>query len=445
MVLTDSTFSMSYIYKGQEKLAFEKSLIRLMNQTIPDIKLRAGMRTLTQYRVFQDSTSKLECGITEYTKSGLDGSLNVLKRPLGESPLAVAINGASSDLRSETGNMAVIIFSDGEDMDKAPIDAARSMKGQYGQRVCIYAVHIGDSDVGFKLLEKVAAEGACGFVVKGDSVVSAQGMADFVEKVFLTSAKPEVDSDGDGVPDSRDKCPGTPAGVSVDRDGCPLDSDRDGVPDYLDKCPDTPAGVQVDRSGCPLDSDGDGVPDYLDKCPDTPRGKKVDKDGCHTEEMKVEREAPAVVDSDGDGVPDAADKCPDTPKGVKVDKDGCPIQEKVRITLDVKFDTGKAVIKPRYHKEIKKLADFMIKYPETKATIEGHTDNVGKEAANVKLSQARADSIKNYLVKKFKIAPSRLEAVGYGPKKPIASNKTADGRQKNRRVEAEIDTVVMKK
>lgn len=475
MVLTDSTFSMSYIYKGQEKLAFQKNLIRLMNQTIPDIPLRAGMRSLTQYRIFEDSTSRLEYGIVEYTKSGLDSSLQVLKRPLGLSPLEKAIDGASSDLRSEKGNMAVIIFSDGEDMDNAPVDAAKRMKSQYGNRVCISAVHIGDSETGKKLLEKIVAQGECGVLVKGDDVATPRGMTDFVEKVFLTSAKPDYDSDGDGVPNSRDKCPGTPAGVKVDKDGCPLDadgdgvpdyldacpdtpsgvkvdrsgcpldSDRDGVPDYLDACPNTPVGVKVDRNGCPLDSDGDGVPDYLDKCPGTPSGKIVDKDGCHTEEMKVEREAAVVVDSDNDGVPDTMDKCPDTPKNVVVDKDGCPVKEKVRITLKVQFDTGKWDIKPKYHDEIKKFADFMIKNPDTKVTIEGHTDNVGKESANIKLSQARADSIKNYLVKNFKIDPSRLKAIGYGPTKPIASNKTAEGRQKNRRVEAEIESFVIKK
>ena len=156
----------------------------------------------------------------------------------------------------------------------------------------------------------------------------------------------EQDSDNDGVPDSRDKCPGTPAGVAVDKDGCPLDSDKDGVPDYLDKCPGTPLGVAVDKDGCPLDSDKDGVPDYLDKCPGTPAGVAVDKDGC-------------PLDSDKDGVPDYLDKCPGTPIGTPVDKDGCPIPpQKVSITLAIEFDTGKADIKSKYHDEIAKVAEF---------------------------------------------------------------------------------------
>ena len=99
----------------------------------------------------------------------------------------------------------------------------------------------------------------------------------------------------------------------------------------------------------------------------------------------------------------------------------------------VEFDSGKAIVKPKYNNDIKKVADLMKEYPDATAVIEGYTDNVGKEAANVELSQRRADSIKAYLVKKFGIDISRIKAVGYGPNKPVASNATKEGRQKNRR------------
>jgi OOP family OmpA-OmpF porin len=245
-----------------------------------------------------------------------------------------------------------------------------------------------------------------------------------------------VDSDGDGVPDDLDKCPDTPKGTKVDKNGCPVitdrDSDGDGVWDSLDKCPDTPKGVKVDKDGCPLviegDRDGDGVPDSLDKCPDTPKGVSVDKNGC-------------PLDSDGDGVPDYLDKCPDTPKGVTVDKDGCPLPKKVSISLSIEFDSGKATIKPQYDEEIKKVADFMTTYPETTAVIEGHTDNVGKEASNVRLSTRRAESVKAYLVEKFGIASARLTAKGFGSSQPVADNATPAGRQKNRRINAVIETM----
>jgi len=122
------------------------------------------------------------------------------------------------------------------------------------------------------------------------------------------------DKDRDGVVNRKDKCPGTPLGVKVDKHGCPIDSDGDGIPDYLDKCPDTPKGAIgfVDMNGCPLDSDGDSIPDYLDKCPNTPKEAIgfVDKKGC-------------PLDTDADGIPDYLDKCANTPAGMKVDSVGC--------------------------------------------------------------------------------------------------------------------------
>jgi OOP family OmpA-OmpF porin len=118
-----------------------------------------------------------------------------------------------------------------------------------------------------------------------------------------------------------------------------------------------------------------------------------------------------------------------------------PVQEKVSIMLNVKFDTAKSVVKGKYHNDIKRVADFMKTYPETNAAIEGHTDNVGNAEYNGGLSNDRANSVRQYLIDKFGIDASRLTAVGYGLNRPIADNNTEEGRQKNRRVEAVIETV----
>ena len=174
----------------------------------------------------------------------------------------------------------------------------------------------------------------------------------------------------------------------------PADSDRDGVIDELDRCPNTPVGVKVDRKGCPLDSDKDGVADYLDKCPDTPAGVKVDSDGCP---LPKNCNKPAVV--------------------------------------EIAFDTNKAVIKAKYHAELDKIGSFLKEFPKSGVAIDGQTDSVGSEKLNKKLSQARAESVRNYIIAKFGIDGSRLSAKGYGPAKPIASNKDAAGRAKNRRIE----------
>ncbi|MDA8163898.1 MAG: OmpA family protein, partial [Desulfobacteraceae bacterium] len=207
------------------------------------------------------------------------------------------------------------------------------------------------------------------------------------------------------------------------------DGDGDGVPDYLDKCPGTPPGVPVDAVGCPRDSDGDGVPDYLDKCPKTPPGVPVDAVGCSR-------------DSDGDGVPDDLDACPGTPKGIKVDDRGCPLplKEKTAVDLRIQFDFNKADIKPIYRKQLENVAIFLLAYPKAKAVIEGHTDAEGTEAYNLKLSRLRAERVKQYLVSRFGIAPSRLITRGFGQRMPVASNGTPEGREKNRRSVAVIST-----
>ena len=121
-----------------------------------------------------------------------------------------------------------------------------------------------------------------------------------------------------------------------------------------------------------------------------------------------------------------------------------PMKEVARITLHVEFDFAKSIIKNEYHNNIKQAADFMKANPEIYAEIIGHTDNIGKEGFNVLLSQSRANNVRKYIIDKFRIKASRINAIGYGSHQPIASNTTAKGRQKNRRVEAVFEVVLMK-
>ena len=118
-----------------------------------------------------------------------------------------------------------------------------------------------------------------------------------------------------------------------------------------------------------------------------------------------------------------------------------PVKEKVTIRLNVQFDTNKAVVKEKYHDEIKRVADFMKEFPDTTAVIEGHTDNIASAAYNQKLSEKRANSVRQYLIDKFGIDSSRITATGYGLTKPTASNDTEEGRQKNRRIDAVMEAI----
>jgi len=243
------------------------------------------------------------------------------------------------------------------------------------------------------------------------------------------------DTDGDGIKDDEDLCPGTPRGLIVDQFGCPVDNDNDGVPDYMDKCPNTPAGIPVNTDGCPVDSDGDGVPDYLDLCRNTPEGVPVDKRGC-------------PFDEDKDGVPDYLDKCPGTPIGVEVDKRGCQLEimkkdlpEITNLVLsgEVNFEVGKSSLLPLAKLELDKLVQVMVKNPATRWKVEGHTDITGSYSLNKRLSYERALSVANYLNLNG-ISRSRMELNGFGPDKPIADNSTESGRLMNRRVEITLIT-----
>ena len=229
------------------------------------------------------------------------------------------------------------------------------------------------------------------------------------------------DTDGDGIEDSKDSCPNE-AGTA-EMNGCP-DTDGDGIADKDDKCP-TVAGLKA-LSGCP-DADGDGVTDADDKCPTT-AGPAANQ-GC------------PWPDTDGDGVLDKDDKCPSL-KGT-VANSGCPeVSEEVQKTLNayaktILFDTGKSSIKSQSEAVLGDIIKILKEYPNSKFTVEGHTDSVGSDALNQKLSDERASSVKNYLVTNG-IEAARLSSMGYGESKPIDSNSTSKGRANNRRVEINL-------
>jgi OOP family OmpA-OmpF porin len=245
------------------------------------------------------------------------------------------------------------------------------------------------------------------------------------EPVVLEPPKPPVDTDKDGIIDSLDKCPTVPGLAKYQ--GCPVpDTDKDGINDEEDKCP-TVFGL-ARYQGCPIpDTDKDGINDEEDKCPTVAGLARYQ--GC------------PLVDTDNDGVPDEDDKCPTVP-GPK-ENNGCPdikpdVIKKVDYAANnIYFATGKYVLLDKSFKGLKEVAQILKDNPQLKMSIDGHTDNVGTDVSNQKLSENRAGAVKKYLVK-LGVDESRLIVTGYGESQPIADNKTAAGRQKNRRVEMKL-------
>ncbi len=252
---------------------------------------------------------------------------------------------------------------------------------------------------------------------------------------------PVPDSDGDGIADGSDGCPNRPEDVDTfeDDDGCPdRDNDGDDIGDFSDACP-LEAGRRA-YSGCPfVDNDEDGIDASVDSCPDAKEDddRFEDDDGCPDD------------DNDRDGIVDTRDKCPEVPEAINgiEDDDGCPDEgdgsvqltgNRIEILERVYFDTSRASIKPRSHSVLDQVASVMKAHPDIRRLrVRGHTDARGSEKSNLKLSQQRAVSVKEYLVNQ-EVEAERLSARGYGETHPIASNDTAEGRAKNRRVEFHI-------
>lgn len=244
---------------------------------------------------------------------------------------------------------------------------------------------------------------------------------------------PDLDNDKDGVSDLADACPGQSEDVDgfQDQDGCPeLDNDGDEMTDVKDQCPNAAEDRDgfEDLDGCPdIDNDHDGVADSVDQCVLEPQGVKGLK-GC------------PMRDADGDNIPDDLDQCPNEGEILNgyQDADGCPdkapVEEKTLILKGVNFETGKAKLTPESLPVLDDIAAQLQAATNIVLEVSGHTDNRGNAAKNTALSESRAQAVADYLISKG-ISKDRLSVKGFGSTRPVATNKTAEGRMQNRRVE----------
>lgn len=255
----------------------------------------------------------------------------------------------------------------------------------------------------------------------GDKIIDREDECPEVAGIALFKGCP--DTDGDGLKDSEDLCPEV-AGPKENQ-GCP-DTDNDGIFDYLDSCPEE-AGPAENR-GCPWpDTDGDGLLDKDDKCPNN--AGPVKNEGC------------PYKDTDEDGVLDKDDECVNIPG--PVENKGCPVIEEEEQEIintafeDLEFESGRAVIKESSYESLEGLAELLIKKSEWKLKIAGHTDSQGKAQTNLILSKKRAEAVRDFMIQRG-IVSDRMVVQYFGEEKPIDTNDTPEGRQRNRRVEMDV-------
>jgi OOP family OmpA-OmpF porin len=280
------------------------------------------------------------------------------------------------------------------------------------------------------------------------------GFTDKVENHFQTSVGLVLkfggtDTDGDGVYDKNDACPEV-AGL-MEFNGCP-DADGDGIKDSDDACPNV-AGLAA-MNGCP-DADADSVADKDDMCPnvkgtkankgcpDTDGDGVVDKnDKCPTEAGPMANGGCPWPDTDGDSILDKDDKCPEV-AGI-ASEGGCPeiISNEAKMGMGsfaeaILFNLESASFQRGVEKDLDGMLAIINEFPEANFAIRGYTDTSGSVSGNLKLSNARANAVLDYLVENG-IDTARLTATGFGQESPIASNKTRAGRVQNRRVEVKV-------
>lgn len=340
-VLNDSSSSMAENYLGAgypaqpspTKFSVEKEILNRINLSAPNLKLTSSIRSFGFGPCLSWEFTRLNLAPTRYSKPSFASGIDTLTCASGGSPLDSGIEATTADLSTTTGNIAVLILSDGE-VDTDPVPAVKSLKQRYGDKLCVYNVWVGNKqdEYGQAVLNQLSDIAGCGFGTTAERISSPEGMSKFVQSVFLKAATP------------------------------------------------------------------------VDDC--------------------------SIQDDDSDGVNNCTDKCPDSLKGAHVNAFGCWI-------VDVKFDNDRSNIKPQYYPELDNAVTVIQQNPGVNIEVQGHTSSTGTVAYNQRLSERRAQAVKNYLSRNIQ-TDRTLTARGYGLTRPIDTNETETGRANNRRVQLEV-------
>jgi len=260
VILFDASSSMGSRSMGLVKFETAKEFAKRLNLILPELGYRDAFISFGHHKSVSRKNTVKHHGLKPYATEDLIQSLEAVTKAGGTTPMAKAIDANRGLLDGATGQIAVLMISDGLDMGGPVLEEAMRARETFGDRLCIYPILVGDDSAGRQLMQSLAQTTGCGFFTQAEETLSGAAMANFATRVFLTAkAAGPKDTDGDGVYDHLDRCPGTPPGTLVDAVGCPL----------------PPA-----KPAAPMDSDGDGVLDDDDFCPGTPRGATVDDRGC---------------------------------------------------------------------------------------------------------------------------------------------------------------------
>ncbi len=255
LMVLDGSSSMGSIYNtpafsSASKFIAEKQIATLFSSTMPEIGVDAEVASFGYGGCQGWKATSVNMPMAPFSQTAMSEAIDSIPCSSGGTPMATAMLATEEDIRNAKGRVAMVMMGDGLCTDSDPVLYAEALKAEFGDKLCIHTVWTGNNPAGKSVMAAIAEASGCGVAVSGDQVADAGGMSAFIADAIFEKGQPVLDSDGDGVPDDSDRCPGTPRGVAVGPDGCPPDSDGDGVPDYMDKCPDTPKGAKVNSQGC---------------------------------------------------------------------------------------------------------------------------------------------------------------------------------------------------
>jgi OOP family OmpA-OmpF porin len=236
IVIVDASASMAAASKFDD----EMDLLEALAGGMPSGDYDAGLDS------FGERNADWELNpLAPFSRGAMGSAADRVEYIGGKTPLEYVLSAQVPELDGKEGRGVILLFTDGKAKRNPVLDAVHELDEAHGDLLCVYTVQLGQSKRGAKLLEEVSQVTGCGASWHADEVNSESGMTELIRAVFFGP-----DADGDGVADRIDECPGTPEGVEVYPNGCPVDTDGDGVYDYLDKCPGTPKGAKVDSDGC---------------------------------------------------------------------------------------------------------------------------------------------------------------------------------------------------
>ena len=224
ILLVDESDSMHEFYNGKRKIELERETLNLINSSVPKgVAYHAALRSFShEYQYPRTYQSHLYFPPEKYNSQKMASAISLIKAGRSWTTLGYGLQSTNKDIAKLPGKVHIIVFSDGKENSNftPPEKVAKALKEKYKDRLCIFAVQIGDDDTGEEVLEEVVQASQCGEKVSADDLQNPKTLAAFVKKVFGYEYKQVADADGDGVPDNKDQCPGTPQGAPVDAYGC---------------------------------------------------------------------------------------------------------------------------------------------------------------------------------------------------------------------------------